>query len=53
MKIINALFAVALLLFARPVDANQQQVLQLIDYIDVDYSCAIVDGKKISEGECR
>jgi len=51
MKILNSLFVVAILLLAQPVNANPQQVLQLIDYVAVDYEGAVDNGQIISEAE--
>lgn len=51
MKTLSFLFAVALLLLTQPVNADPQQVLQLIDYVAVDYEGAVEDGQIISEAE--
>ena len=51
MKIISSLFVVALLLLTQPVNAEPQQVLQLIDYVAVDYEGAVDNGQIISEAE--
>lgn len=51
MKIISSLFVVVSLLLAQPVNAEPQQVLQLIDYVAVDYAGAVDNGKIISEAE--
>ena len=42
---------IGLLLFSKPVLADTQQLLQLIDYVGVDYSGAIENGKVVNEGE--
>ena len=51
MKILSSLFAVAMLLLTQPVNAEPQLVLQLIDYVAVDYDGAIEDGQIINEAE--
>lgn len=42
---------VLLLFFARPLMADVQQLLQLIDYVGVDYSGAVEDGKVVNQAE--
>jgi len=51
MKIINSLFVAAFLLLAQPVNADPQQLLQLIDYVAVDYEGAVENGQIVSESE--
>jgi len=51
MKILNLLFVVAMVLLTQPVNADPQQVLQLIDYVAVDYDGAVDNGQIISEAE--
>lgn len=51
MKIISSLLAVFFLLLTPSANADPQQVLQLIDYVAVDYEGAIEDGQIISEAE--
>jgi len=41
----------ALTLLAKPVMASTQQLLQLIDYVGVDYAGAVVEGQVVNEGE--
>lgn len=41
----------ALMLFARPLLADTQQLLQLIDYVGVDYSGAVVNGQVVDDAE--
>lgn len=45
------LMFIYLIFMSNPLLANTQQLLQLIDYVGVDYSGAIKDGEIISEGE--
>ncbi|VAW68762.1 hypothetical protein MNBD_GAMMA09-3528 [hydrothermal vent metagenome] len=47
----TALLLLMFTLLSRPLMADTQQLLQLIDYVGVDYSGAIVDGKVASEAE--
>lgn len=51
MKIFSSIFAVILLLVTPAVNAEPQQVLQLIDYVAVDYEGAVENGQIISEAE--
>ncbi|MFT7414843.1 MAG: high-affinity iron transporter [Methylophagaceae bacterium] len=51
MKIVSSLFAVAFLLLTQTVNAEPQQVLQLIDYVAVDYEGAVEKGRVINEVE--
>ncbi len=47
-----AYFLLALfLVFSRPLMADTQQLLQLIDYVGVDYRGAVADGKVINKAE--
>ena len=41
MKILSSIFAVILLLMTPAINAEPQQVLQLIDYVAVDYEGAV------------
>lgn len=45
------LYLVLLMLFSKSLPADTQQILQLIDYVGVDYSGAVVDGKVVSAAE--
>jgi high-affinity iron transporter len=40
-----------LLLLVKPAMADTQQLLQLIDYVGVDYAGAVIDGEVVNEGE--
>jgi high-affinity iron transporter len=40
-----------LMIFTRPTLANTQQLLQLIDYVGVDYSGAVIDGQVANPAE--
>ncbi len=51
MKILSSIFAVILLLVTPTINAEPQQVLQLIDYVAVDYEGAVENGQIISEAE--
>jgi len=51
MKSLFYLVTLLVLLFTRPLMADTQQLLQLIDYVGVDYSGAIVNGDVASEAE--
>ena len=51
MKILSSIFAVILLLLTPTVNAEPQQVLQLIDYVAVDYEGAVENGQIINEAE--
>lgn len=42
---------VLLILLSRPIFADTQQLLQLIDYVGVDYAVAIDQGEVINQGE--
>jgi len=50
MKFILSLFTV-LLFISKPILADTQQLLQLIDYVGVDYGAAVQKGKIINKGE--
>jgi high-affinity iron transporter len=51
MKMLSSIFAVILLLVTPTVNAEPQQVLQLIDYVAVDYEGAVENGQIINEAE--
>ena len=51
MKVLASSVVLFLLLITRPLMADTQQLLQLIDYVGVDYSGAVADGKVVDEGE--
>jgi len=48
---VSAYLFLLLMLFVRPSLANTQQLLQLIDYVGVDYSGAVIDGKVANPAE--
>jgi high-affinity iron transporter len=50
MRVAVYLFLV-LISIARPLLADTQQLLQLIDYVGVDYSGAVIDGRIVDRGE--
>jgi len=50
MKVSLYLF-IAFMLLSKPLLANTQQVLQLIDYVGVDYSVAVENGRVVNEAE--
>lgn len=47
----QALFLMLLMLFSKPLFADTQQLLQLIDYVGVDYSGAVVEGEIVNAVE--
>jgi len=51
MKALVGCFFVLILLFVRPVMADAPQLLQLIDYVGVDYSGAVADGQVTNKAE--
>ncbi len=51
MKIIVGLLFTLFIVFSRPLMADTQQLLQLIDYVGVDYSGAVADGEVINPAE--
>ncbi len=51
MKVISCSLLAVCLLLSRPLMANTQQMLQLIDYVGVDYSGAVVDGEVVNPEE--
>ena len=50
MKTILSLFTL-LLLISKPLLADTQQLLQLIDYVGVDYAAAVQNGQVVNKGE--
>ena len=50
MRVVSC-FLLTLMLLAKPAMADTQQLLQLIDYVGVDYAGAVVDGRVVNEGE--
>jgi len=48
---VSAYLFLFLMMFARPSQANTQQLLQLIDYVGVDYSGAVIDGQVVNPAE--
>jgi len=50
MKALVYLF-IALMMLSKPLLADTQQLLQLIDYVGVDYSVAVEDGQVVNEAE--
>ena len=50
MKALAYLF-IAFMLLSKPLLADTQQLLQLIDYVGVDYSGAVEDGQVVNEAE--
>jgi len=50
MRAVFLLF-MALMLLTKPLLADTQQLLQLIDYVGVDYSVAVVDGQVVNDAE--
>ncbi len=51
MKAIAYIFATLVLLFSHSLRADTQQLLQLIDYVGVDYTGAVADGKVVNKSE--
>jgi len=51
MKAIVYLLFTLFLIFTQPLMANTQQLLQLIDYVGVDYSGAVEDGQEVNQAE--
>ncbi|MDH5764687.1 MAG: FTR1 family protein [Gammaproteobacteria bacterium] len=51
MKRLFLLMTLSVISFFQPVQADPQQLLQLIDYVGVDYAEAIKDGEIISQAE--
>jgi len=47
----SAYLFMALMLISKPLLANTQQLLQLIDYVGVDYSGAVEDARVVNEAE--
>ncbi len=48
---VAAYIFIAFLLLTRPLQADTQQLLQLIDYVGVDYSGAVEDGRVVNSAE--
>ncbi len=51
MKAVAYFFLTLFLIFSQPLKADTQQLLQLIDYVGVDYAGAVDDGKVVNEAE--
>jgi len=51
MKALAYLLLASLFVFTKPLMADTQQLLQLIDYVGVDYRGAVVNGKVINKAE--
>jgi len=51
MKVIVGFLITLFFLFSRPLMADTQQLLQLIDYVGVDYSGAVANGQVINTAE--
>jgi len=50
-RLLTQALTLLFIFFARPLMADTQQLLQLIDYVGVDYSGAIINGEVASEAE--
>jgi len=48
---VAAYIFITLLLLSKPLQADTQQLLQLIDYVGVDYSGAVEDGRVVNSAE--